>query len=66
MGENICKWSNWQAINLKNIQTSHAVQYEENKQPNLKMGVQLNRHFFNLRHADGQQTYEKMLNITNC
>ena len=27
MGENICKQSNWQGINLQNIQTAHAVQY---------------------------------------
>ena len=24
MGENICKWSNQQGINLQNIQTAHA------------------------------------------
>ena len=38
MGENICKWSNWQGINLQNIQTAQAVQYQKNKQPNQKMG----------------------------
>ena len=27
MGENNSKWSNWQKINLKNIQTAHAAQY---------------------------------------
>ena len=31
MGENICKWSNWQGINLQNIQTAHAAQYQENQ-----------------------------------
>ena len=35
MGKNICKWSNWQRINLQNL---HAVQYQKNKQPNPKMG----------------------------
>ena len=34
MGENICKRSNWQGINLPNIQTAHAAQYQKNKQPN--------------------------------
>ena len=38
MGENICKWSNWQRINLQNLQAANAAQYQENKQPNPKMG----------------------------
>ena len=37
-GENICKWSNWQRINLQNIWTAHVAQYQKNKQPNQKMG----------------------------
>ena len=32
MGENIWKWSNWQGINLQNIQTVHAAQYKKNHQ----------------------------------
>ena len=38
MGENICKRSNWQRINLQNLQAAHAAQYQENKQPSPKMG----------------------------
>ena len=38
IGENICKRSNRQGINLQNIQTAHAVQYQKNKQPNQTMG----------------------------
>ena len=38
MGENMCKQSNQQGINLQNIQTVHAAQYQKNKQPNQKMG----------------------------
>ena len=34
MGENICKWSNWQRINLQNIQAAHAAQYQKKTQPN--------------------------------
>ena len=34
MGENICKLSDQQGINLQNIQTAHAAQYQKNKQPN--------------------------------
>jgi len=32
MGENTCKWKNWQGSNLQNIQTTHATQYQ-NKKP---------------------------------
>ena len=45
MGENICKVSNWQKINLQNIQGAHAPQYEKNKQPHLNREEDLNRHF---------------------
>ena len=34
MGENICKWSNWQRINFQNLQAVHAAPYQKNKQPN--------------------------------
>ena len=37
IGENICKRSNRQGINLQNIQTAHAVQYQT-KQPNQNLG----------------------------
>ena len=37
MGENSCKWCNWQGINFQNIQTTHTIQQEKNKQPNQKM-----------------------------
>ena len=40
-GENICKQSKWQGINLQNIQTAHAAQYQVNKQSNPKMGGRL-------------------------
>ena len=32
MGENICKLSEQQGINLWNVQTAHAVQYQKLKQ----------------------------------
>ena len=31
MGENLCKRSNWQGINLQNIQISNEALYEKNK-----------------------------------
>ena len=38
MGENNSKQSNWQRINLKNIQETPAAQFQKNKWPNQKMG----------------------------
>ena len=38
MGENICKRSNWQKINLQNTETAYVVQYKKTKQPNEKNG----------------------------
>ena len=32
MGENICKWGDWQRINLQNIQIAHIAQYQKEKQ----------------------------------
>ena len=45
MGENNSKWSNWQRINLKNIQAAHAPQFQKNKWPNQKLAKELNRDF---------------------
>ena len=45
MGENNSKWSNWQIINLKIIQTAHAAQYQKSKQPNQKMGQRTKQTF---------------------
>ena len=38
MGENICKSWDQQGVNIKNIQTAHATQYQKNKQSYEKMG----------------------------
>ena len=38
MEENNSKQSNWQRINLKNIQATPAAQFLKNKWPNQKMG----------------------------
>ena len=34
MGENNCKWNNWQRINLQNVLEVHVAQYQKNKQAN--------------------------------
>ena len=34
MGENNSKQGKWQRINLKNMQTAHAAEYQKNKQSN--------------------------------
>ena len=46
MGENICKCSNQQGINLQNIQTAHAAQYQKKPNNLVKKWVEnLNRYF---------------------
>jgi len=45
MGENICKQSDQKGINLQNIQTSHAVQYQKTNNPIKNWVEDLKRHF---------------------
>ena len=47
------------------IQAAHAAQYKKNKQSSQKMGQRTKQTFLQRRHTDGQQTHEKMLNITH-
>ena len=44
MEENNSKWSNWQRINLKNIQATPAAQFQKNKRPNQKMEKEMATH----------------------
>ena len=52
-------------MNLQNLQAAHAAEYQENKQPNQKMGRRPKQTFLQRRHTDFQQTHERMFNITN-
>ena len=36
MGENNYKWSNWQIINLQNVQAAHVAQFQKIKDPIMK------------------------------
>ena len=58
MRENNSKPSNWQIINLKNIHTPDAAQYQKIKWPNQKIGQITKQTFFQRRHANGLQTWK--------
>ena len=47
------------------MQAVHAAQYQKNKRSNQKMGQRTKQIFLQRRHTNGQQTHEKMLNITH-
>ena len=40
-------------INFQNIQATHTIQYQKNKQPNQKMGKRPKQTFLQRRHTDG-------------
>ena len=60
MGENLCKWINRQGINLQNLWTPPAGQYQTiNKKPHQKMGTRPKQATLQRRHTGGQKTHKK-------
>ena len=55
--KNDSKWNSWQRINL-NIQTTHAAQYQEDEQPNQKVGKRPKQTFLQRRHTDDMCLFE--------
>ena len=65
MGENLCKWSNQQGINLQDIQTTHVLDIKKPKNFIKKWAEDQNRHFSKEDIKMVKKKHEKMLNIAN-
>ena len=65
MGDSGFKWYDCQGINIQHIQTAHKTQHQKSRQHDWTMGRRTKRTFFKRGDTDGQQTYEKMLNVTD-
>ena len=59
MGENLCKWSDWQEINFQNIQTFHGALYEKTSNPIKKCSEHLKEHSPQKGHMGGQKNMRK-------
>ncbi len=59
MGENSCKWSNWQGINLQNIQIPPVAQYQKKKktQCSQQMGRRSKKAFLQRRHTNSPEEF---------
>ena len=45
MGENICKWCDWERLNFQNIQRARTTQYPKKQTTQSKIAEDLNKHF---------------------
>ena len=59
----ICKWCYLSGINFQNKQTVYTASYQ-NKQPNQKLGRRSKQTLLQRRQTDGQQSPEKMLDVS--
>ena len=62
MGENICKWWDWQGINLQNIQITHAAQYQRKQTTQSKNGKKVN---FRIKSEGRVKTRENSMDGLN-
>ena len=62
IGENICKWCDWQVVNIQNKQLLQL--YQKRNNPMKKCTEDLNN-FFQRRRTNGQQAHEKIVSIAN-
>jgi len=53
MEENNSKLNNRHRISFQNVQAAHTTQYQNNKQPNEKVGKIPKQTFLQRRHTDG-------------
>ena len=52
MRENICKWCDWQWVNIQNIQPTLTTQYQKYKQPYPKMDRRPKESPLQRKHSD--------------
>ena len=50
---------------VPNTQATHTTQHQKNNQPTKKVGRRPKQTFLQRRHADGQQTHEKLLSVAH-
>ena len=65
MGKKFCNLPIWQRANIQNLQRSKTDLQEKREQTHPKVGEGYEQTLFKRRHIWGQQTYDKMLIITD-
>ena len=65
MGENLCQESTGKELISTTYKHLLQLKTNKNKQPHQKMGRRSKQTVLQRRHTDGQETHEKMFNITH-